>query len=232
MHRHRIPRSLHAAFTLLEVLVVMAIVAILMALSFVGIATMRDQVRRTEAATELKGVISACKSYQNDVGRFPDIPGALEGDPNSNSYSSYGDTAAGGCKMTNDALFDALRAIDRGVNTGHALNKRRQIYLERPPAKDARNPRAGFTDGSQFGANQGRLMDPWGAQYCIVLDEDGDGKINMGRFYSDLAAPADDVRASVAGFAMAKDGIRGAKGYEGRYRKAGSSEPPDDVATW
>jgi hypothetical protein len=33
-------------------------------------------------------------------------------------------------------------------------------------------------------------------------------------------------------FSPGKDGIPGGKGYEGKFRKPASSEPPDDIASW
>jgi hypothetical protein len=33
-------------------------------------------------------------------------------------------------------------------------------------------------------------------------------------------------------FSPGKDGIPGGKGYEGKFRKPASSEPPDDIVSW
>jgi hypothetical protein len=113
------------------------------------------------------------------------------------------------------------------------MNKRQQKYYEAPKAKDVKNPRSGFCDGSDFGAGkEGQLMDPWGAQYCVVLDATGEEQISMGKFFTDLAETANVVRQSAVAFSMGKDNKRGGKGYENRFRKSGSSEAPDDVVSW
>jgi prepilin-type N-terminal cleavage/methylation domain-containing protein len=230
--RHSLPKTPVAAFTLIELLTVIAIIAVLMGLLFPALSGAKEQARRADAGTAVRNIVSACKSYYNDYGKFPPVSGALAGDVNTNGYYAYGDTTAGGCKVQNNTLFDVLRGISRGDNNNHVLNKRQQKYFEMPRAKDTKNPRGGFCDGADFTRNQGSLMDPWGAEYCVVLDADDDGTIDMGTFYTDLAGAQNALRVSAAAFSMGKDNIRGAKGYEGRFRKASSNEAPDDVVSW
>jgi hypothetical protein len=99
-------------------------------------------------------------------------------------------------------------------------------------AKDTKTPRDGFIDGNEFTTGtQGQLMDPWGTQSCNVLDAADAGTIDMKAFYSDLSGTS-ILRVSAAVFSMGKDGKRGGKGYEGQFRKNGSSEAPDDVVSW
>lgn len=230
--RRSLPKLQAAAFTLIELLTVIAIIAVLMGLLFPALSGAKEQARRADAGTAVRNIVSACKSFYNDYGKFPPASGALDGDVNTSGAYSFGDTAAGKCKVENSTLFDILRAISRGDNTNHALNKRQQKYIEMGKAKDAKNPRGGFCDGSEFTKSQGALMDPWGAQYCIVLDADGDGKIDMGTFYTDMAGDTNAIRVDAACFSMGKDNIRGAKGYEGKFRKPSSSEAPDDIVSW
>ena len=74
-------------------------------------------------------------------------------------------------------------------------------------------------------------MDPWGTQYCIVLDATGNDEIaaaDVQKFYKDL----DIIRMSAVAFSLGKDGVIGGKGYEGKYRKPNSSEAPDDIVSW
>jgi len=230
--RHALPKSQLVAFTLIELLTVIAIIAVLMGLLFPALSGAKEQARRADAGTAVRNIVNACKSYYNDYGKFPPVSAALDGNVNNSGIYSFGDTSAGGCKVDNSSLFDILRAINRGDNNNHALNKRQQKYFEMGKAKDPKNPRGGFCDGNEFQKYQGALMDPWGAQYCVVLDADDDGTIDMGAFYSDLAGAQNVIRVSGACFSMGKDNIRGAKGYEGRFRKPSSSEAPDDVVSW
>lgn len=221
-------RATDSAFTLIELLTVIVIISVLMGLLFPVLAEMKNRTRRTEAATTLGGIVSACKSYHVDYGYYPRVTTALDGD-----FYSFGDITNGGCKANNSDLFDILRRISRGANTDHRLNKRQNVYYTGPRAQDSKNPRSGFCDGNDFDAGkQGQLMDPWGAQYCVVLDATGVEEISMGNFYSDLAGTANVVRQSPVAFSLGKDNKRGGSGYENRFRKSGSSEAPDDVVSW
>ncbi|MEO6787405.1 MAG: type II secretion system protein [Chthoniobacteraceae bacterium] len=221
-----------AAFTLIELLTVIAIIAILMGLLFPALSGAKEQARRADAGVALRNIVAACKSYQTDYGKFPPVSAALVGDVNTGGYYAYGDTGEGKCAKTNDNLFDILRSIGRGVNNNNAMNKRQQKYIEGKVANDKKNPRNGFCDGTDFTTNAGQYMDPWGAQYCIVLDAADNGTIDMSTFYSDLTGTQGLLRVSAAGFSMGKDNKRGGKGYYGQLRKANSNEAPDDIVSW
>lgn len=219
-----------AAYTLIELLTVIAIIAILMALLFAVFGPTKLTAQRASAGAAVRNIVNACSGYNNDYGKYPPVPAASSA---NGGYHSFGDTMVGGCAVSNEQLFDVLRAIDRGANAGHVLNKRRQTYLEVSAARDSSNPRDGFVDGSRFtNGVQGQLMDPWGAQYCVVLDATSAGTIDMGKFYTDLAGSQNVIRNSAAVFSMGKDGKRGGPRYPNMLRKPGSAESPDDVVSW
>ena len=222
------------AFTLIELITVIAIISILMALLFPAIAAAKESSRRTKAATVVKDIVNACKNYVQDYGKPPPISTATGGSSTTtppNTYMSFGDTGEGKCKVDNSQIFDVLRSISRGPNINYVMNPRQQKYFEQPKAVDKNLPRDGFTDGSDFAANPGQLLDPWGKQYCIVMDTDGDDIIDMKDFYTDLT-DKDAIRVPAGAFSMARDGKRGGKGYEGLFRKTSSNLPPDDVVSW
>ena len=229
----RKPQS--AAFTLIELLTVIAIIAILMGLLFPVLGAAKNQARRQAAAVAIRSIVSACKSYQTDYGKFPPVTTALVGTANTSGYYAFGDTTTGGCKIENNELFFILRAISQGTNstpTPHALNKRQQKYFEMGKAKDSTAPRDGFTDGDEFKVSKGLLMDPWGTQYCVVLDAADAGTIDMSEFFTDLAGNTNLIRQSAAAFSMGIDGKRGGKEYKNQLRKPGSTDSPDDIVSW
>jgi prepilin-type N-terminal cleavage/methylation domain-containing protein len=231
MKTHPVRRTL--AFTLIELITVIAIISVLMALLFPHLAAARENARRQDASVTCKNIGNACNQYKNDYGKYPPLTSAKDGDPAKNGIMSFGDTEAAKCKVNNNILFDVLRAISRGDNQDHVMNPRQVKYFEQKKATDPKNPREGFCDGSEFvGEKQGRLMDPWGGQFCIVLDTDGDDIIDMSTFYTDLSDPANFVRFSAVAFSMGKDSKLGGKGYEGKLRKEKSNEPPDDIVSW
>lgn len=226
-----LPKTRPAAFTLIELLTVLAIIALLMGLLFPVLAKAKDRARRLAAATAVRTITIASKGYYNDYGKFPHVQGALDA---SKNFYSYGDTRVGGCAVSNEQLFDILRSINRGVNNNHAMNTRQVTYLEVKVAQDTSNPRDGFVDGSRFaGGAQGQLMDPWGAQYCIVLDAADSGKMDMSSFFSDLAGSPNLVHASAAVFSMGGDSKRGGNGYPNQLRKPGAGQQEmDDIVSW
>lgn len=230
-HTHSSQRSSHG-FTLIELLTVIAIIAILMGLLFPAISSAIQQARRNEAGVALKTIVSSCNAYLSDYGKYPPIAAAEDG-ADGNTYLSFGERDAK-CKVDNDKLFNILRAIDDGGdNAGHKLNRRQTQYINTRKATDTKNPRNGFVDGEDMPqAQKGRYLDPWGKQYCIVLDNDADGQIGMQAFFEDLSDDKNPVRQSAVGFSMSKDGKRGGSGYENRLRKPSSSEAPDDVISW
>src|SRR5829696_3137708 len=214
------------AFTLIELITVIAIIAILMALLFPAMSGARDSARRSKASSVVRAVVNATKSYLTDYGKYPPIPAALvtggsggsggggDSAANKSSYYSYGDKEVAKCKVENDQLFDVLRAIAREPNGDHKLNRRQQKYFEEAKANDVKNPREGFVDGREFPEDiQGQLLDPWGKQYCILLDADGDEVLDISEFFQDQKDP---IRFSAAAFSMGKNLEIGGKGYVGR----------------
>ncbi len=225
---------LHSAFTLIELIAVITIISILMALLLPYIAGAKESARRTEAGVAIRDVANACRSYYTDYSKFPPVDAAKNtAAATTNGYMSFGDKTNGKCKVENNVLFDILRGISRGDNVDHIYNKRQQKYISQKKAVDKKLPRNGFVDGSEFPAAQaGQLMDPWGAQYCIILETDGNEEIDMSDFFTDLTGASNVVRHTAVGFSMGKDSKIGGKDYENKLRKPNSTEAHDDVVSW
>jgi type II secretory pathway pseudopilin PulG len=224
-----------SALTWIEVLVVVVVVTVLLVLLFPAVSGPREASRPAKAGTVVKNIVNACKAYANDNGRFPPVEAARDGTgrPPANTYLSFGDTGEGRCKVENSQLFNVLRAISAGSNTGDVLNKTKTRYFEENKATDKAHPREGFADGPDFPeAVRGRFLDPWGMQYCIVLDAGPEEILYLGAFYQDLGAPGKGIRKAAVAFSLGKDGKRGGKGYEGLFRKPNSDDAPDDVVSW
>ena len=231
--RNSLPKNRIAAFTLIELLTVIAIIAILMGLLFPVLSSAKNSARRQAAAVGIRNIVAACKSYQTDYGKFPPVPApALVGNVNTGGYYAYGEHDAL-IQAGNEQLFYVLRAMPLGPNgSTHALNKRQVRYFEMGKAKEPKTPRDGFTDfgdSEGFTGTKGQLLDPWGKQYCIILDAADAGTIDMSNIYKDLKEP---LRQSAAAFSLGIDGLLGGKDYRGNFRKAGSTDAPDDIVSW
>jgi prepilin-type N-terminal cleavage/methylation domain-containing protein len=217
-------------FTLLELLTVLAILGILLTLLVSSISNAIQQARKASAGAAVKNIAHATRAYLLDYGKYPAVAAPtgpddsriiLVGEPESLATTSNAD------------LFNTLRAIAVGKNENHKLNPRRQRYYEDRVAKNMKPPRGGFADGSLFPPElAGCYLDPWGRQYCIATDADGDDTLDLSPIFSDLTGPGNLVRQNPAVFCLGIDGIRGARGYEGLFQKPDGTTPPDDIVSW
>ena len=111
------------AFTLIELLTVIAIIAVLMGLLFPTIGAVRTSARKAQAMNDCVQTVNAIKAYYTEYGKYPiasEGTGVFEGD--------------------NSALFAVLRADD------DTLNPRRIVFFEGTEAKEP--GRYGFAEGA------------------------------------------------------------------------------------
>ena len=201
-----------------------------MSFIFAGSTAALTASRRAKAAAAVRNVAHAVRAYSLDYGKYPPVADASG--PEENRVIIVGEKAALATE-SNAALFNVLRAVAVGVNEQHALNPRRQRYYEDSVAKSTTPVRGGFADGTVFSPEiAGCYFDPWGRQYTVVMDADGDDTLDLAILYSDLSGPGNVVRQNPAVLSLAADGIRGAKGYEGLSQKPGGTTPPDDIFSW
>ena len=210
------------------VIIVVLVLAALCYLLFPRIGS-RPHRERSKAAVVIRSILNALKSYEVDHGHFPKV-----GQPRnaSEKFVITGESTVG-TSLGNEAIFDVLRAIPRGANANHALNPKKQIYFEEIKATNPQQPQDGFADGPEFAPEvQGRLFDPWGSQYCIVMETDDDGMLNLGSIYKDLADPDLELRYRVVAFSLGKDKAPGGPNYRGYFLEPNSTAAPDDIASW
>jgi len=214
-----------SAFTLIELLTVIAIIAILMGLLFPAIGTIKESGRKTQAKNDVTNIVAAVKQYYTEYGKYPPL---VEGVATSDDDSCVGETGAGGA-ADNSALFNTLRSIPDGLNTNpdYKYNPRRIVFFEGKAATDPDNPRAGFAD-TEDAAKKGCFFDPWGKQYCVVIDTNYDNVIKLDKQYTDFAG-TNGPRVGVAAFSLGKDNKLGTKDDKA-YRKGTTNS--DDVISW
>lgn len=73
-----------SAFTLIEMLVVMGMLAILMGSVFSGLSGARKQAKITKAEAEIRQIISACLAYEASYDREPSVPNSWSDATESN----------------------------------------------------------------------------------------------------------------------------------------------------
>lgn len=149
-------RRIRSAFTLIELLIVIVIIAILASVAFPVAGLVFQQLRKAEAKNEVKNIVTAISLYKLEYGKLP--------------FKSGG----GGQDMEFDTELDDLIAMLSGFNID-GLNPREKKFYE---GKNAKNSDTRPTGGTYGRGENIRLADPWGNPYFIKLDSDYSGGIS------------------------------------------------------
>jgi len=138
----------HKGFTLIELMIVVAIIGILAAIAIPNFLRYQAQSRQAEAKTNLGGVFIAETSYygeQSRYGNFQEVGFALAGSSNRYTYRSGAGGAAGGAS-SNTAGQDLIAGV-----TGSTAEI----------APTALNSQAGFTATAAANLDNDLTTDNW-----------------------------------------------------------------------
>ena len=130
------------AFTLVEILVVLAIIAILAALLFPAFGRARESARQTTCIANLSQIQIAVQQYRKDEGRYPDTlvdilaEGARVADPGPSNDYKLGSRATGYLKGGQDILLcpnDDTLPPENGARSSYgSLSKNPSTPLANP----------------------------------------------------------------------------------------------------
>jgi prepilin-type N-terminal cleavage/methylation domain-containing protein len=179
------------AFTLVELLIVIAIIAILAAMLLPVINVAEQHAKKTQAKLECSNIANAIQEYESDYSRFP-VSSAVQASgftnftygntfqtPSGTPYA-VGSSINGGSILTNSDVIAILLDLTNYVNgfnsdgwtanTNHMKNPKRSIYLS--------NTHPSGWDMSMLGksvpqpgiGNDLVYRDPWGNPYVITMD--------------------------------------------------------------
>jgi len=235
------PRS-RSAFTLIELLTVIGIIAVLMTLLFPAVAAVKENARRMDARNTCVQIVTAVKNYYQEYGKYPPVvedPAAGGKETGEKKDTVVGDEAMT-APVPNNALFHTLRGIAKAPNSDHQYNRRKVSFFEGKAVATTggSKPRGGFYDRSPDGGvpppNQdGALFDPWGHQYGVIMDTNYDNRIDLVGYYTDFAGAEENgglaPRQTVGAFSMGKDETLGKR--NSRTYKVGT-EASDDIISW
>jgi prepilin-type N-terminal cleavage/methylation domain-containing protein len=145
------PSLNRSGFTLIEMLVVIAIIAILAGLLFPAINRALETAKRNQAAADVRSIAGAITMFYNEYGYFP-IPLNRTGLPDDD----------GGNFVSAEESKRIIQVLiaERNLPSEWNVNTRQKVYLSMPNAK-----------------SDGELLDPWGRQYLIKLDTNLDNII-------------------------------------------------------
>jgi len=199
-------RRCSRAFTLIELVFVIMIIAVLIGLLFPAFQGIQTQARKTQAKSDLMQIVTAVNAYYTEYGKYP-LPPSIPGD------TTYGGTT------TNQQLFNELRSVTA------MQNPRAIVFLSPPDVKDTNNPRAGISTAP---ATAGQYFDTWGKPYMIRVDTDYDNQVNNP--YARNAGSVPLVRSGVIAWSFGKDTLSQSTSTTPSDKNAGTNK--DDIISW
>ena len=165
------------AFTLVELLTVIAIIAILAAMLLPVLSIVKTRAKVTQAKLQIQDLVTAIQNYNSAYSRFPVSP----------AYSSSNDVTYGGTFLTPSgtttsfgdvstntdviAILMDITTYTNGlptVNANHQKNPQRTIFLNAKQVGDT-NTWPGVGPDLVY-------RDPWGNPYVICMDLDEDNQ--------------------------------------------------------
>jgi prepilin-type N-terminal cleavage/methylation domain-containing protein len=192
-HPSRVTRHLFG-FTIVELLTVIAIIAILAAILLPVLAAARIQAQKKQAQLQIRDLATQIQNYDSAYSRMPISAGAQAAAINGMfTYGGTFQTAAPGTwpspipanyyPSNNEViaiLMDVTNTTVTAVNKNHQKNPQQTMFL---------NARPSNWDPSQGGAPQGGVgndwvyRDPWGNPYVITINLNADNQ-TKDPFYS------------------------------------------------
>jgi len=199
----RFSRLRDKGFTLLELMVVIAIIVVLAGLLFPAVQSILDRAKKVQAKNDLTQIVTAVNAFYTEYGRYP-LDSSVTTDK---KYGPEGDSSS--------AIFSELR------NAGSVTINTRQIVFMSPP-EDPSQPSPKGKIGSD-----GQFHDPWGTAYNVEIDGDYTNAIETNPYPDgDGSAGATPLRLGVIAWSYGKDQAKGTKGGSSNFKNS------DDVISW
>jgi len=210
-------RSPHGpgGFTLMELLIVIAMIAILIGIGYPTFISILEKARKTQAANEEQQIVAAVNGFYTDYGKYPLVTA---------------DTIiAGSTTPSNADLFYSLRAVALGANAPvngiPAVNPRAIVFIQPPISKT----------GTKGGINTttGIWYDPFGSPYNVMIDGSYDNQLTNP--YTD-APSGTTLYLGVIVWSFGKNGRLGggapAAGFTSENGTANNFTNSSDVISW
>jgi prepilin-type N-terminal cleavage/methylation domain-containing protein len=203
--------SKRAAFTLIELLTVIAIIAVLMGLLFPALSAVKENARKVQAKNDIANIVAAVGAFNTEYSKYPVATPPATGDFTYDAKTN-----------TNDKLFLILMAKE---TSSTPLNTRKISFINPPIAKAPAGtalPKGGLDPNSA----SPQWFDPWGKPYFVMMDTDYDNVLTPNPYTS--AGPSPLPMGCVA-WSLGPDSVKAAQTSGGDRTK----DPyKDDVLSW
>lgn len=193
-------------FTLLELMVVIAIVVVLAGFLLPAVQSVLERAKKVQAKNDVTQIVTAMNAFYTEYGRYPTIA-------TTDAAATYGGSTS------SKALFDELRA--KNISST-ALNSRQIIFISPPEDGTLANPKGKIGTDGQF-------HDPWGSAYGISIDADYDNQV-PNPYAADTGAGPTKIRQGIVAWSVGKDAKLGNNGDNSFKSSAGVQS--DDVISW
>ena len=166
----------HRFFTLVELLTVIAVIAILAGIAIPVVVGMQSKGKETAARADMNAIKMALTQFKADYSIFPVAPSASDTMLNA----AYASNSTGTADGTIDTMISELTTIKAEPSSGNpdsvtsfGYNKKKRKYLDAPakpvtPVFVVNSVTSGFMK-----------LDPWGRRYNIALDTNYDKKLEL-----------------------------------------------------
>lgn len=154
-------RRPQSAFTLLELLVVMAIISILGGMMFASVRAAMNHVKKTKTETTATNLRNAINAYFTEYRKLP-----------YDAKSNQGDTVQ---LQSDEVLMNILCGMD--TPEAIALNPSRNVYYTDRNARRLDESR--YHSGLRIDeSGNAFLYDVWGEYFQVILDGDANGRVD------------------------------------------------------
>jgi prepilin-type N-terminal cleavage/methylation domain-containing protein len=171
------------AFSLTEILVVVAIISLLAGLSTVGIVKAIESGEKAKAKGDMMAVVAALKAYRLEYGQWP----TATGDRREDEWFGPGNY---GSEENGKTLIKILMGSNLAV-ASVGQNPKQIAFLEGGKVAASRRDNTG-----------GQFLDPWGTQYGFKVDSNESGDME---YCSPSGPNVPNLKLTVIGVSLGKD---------------------------